>query len=59
MKDMRKRYQPIINALQARIDEASHDWVTKGDERALHEYNMLITEICEIKTAIKEHEKTQ
>lgn len=54
---MREQYQPIINKLQKRIDTASRDWVTKGDQRARHEYDMLIEEIIEIKEAIIAYEQ--
>ena len=49
---LRKKYNHIIQQLQERIDVASRDWVEKGDDRALHEYNMLVQEMIEIKEAI-------
>ena len=50
--NMRKVYNPIIQILQERIDQASRDWVEKGDDRALREYDLLIEEMIEIKEAI-------
>ena len=54
---LRKRYKVIIQELQERIDVASRDWIEKGDDRALHEYNMLVQEMMEIKEAILESER--
>ena len=56
MENMRTRYQPIIRQLQDRIDQASYDWAYTGCERALTEYTMLVTEVSEIKQAIKDNE---
>ncbi len=56
MKDIRFMYQPIIAKLQTRIDHASRDWVVTGSDRALHEYNMLIQEMTEIKETILKNE---
>jgi len=51
-RNMRHIYQPIIKDLQSRIDAASRDWVERGDDRARHEYDMLVQEVMEIKEAI-------
>ena len=57
MDNMRKKYQPIIQQLQDRIDLLSHEWATTRKQEALTAYTMLVGEICEIKNAIKENEK--
>ena len=54
---LRTKYTPIIKQLQSRIDQASQDWVVNKDPRALHEYDMLVEEMIEIKESIINSEK--
>lgn len=53
----RRKYQPIIDKLGHRIDVACRDWVETGDPRALHEYDMLVQEMIEIKESIIKSEE--
>ena len=54
---LRERYQPIIQQLSKRIDEASKQYILTGAESAKDEYNNLTFEMIEIKTAIKKAEE--
>ena len=54
---LRKKYQPIIDKLQDRIDVVSHRWVTEQNTKDLWEYKQLVMEMEEIKEAIIASEK--